>query len=327
MKHESHYKMFIFLPLTALFGVFFAFYGFAFFGKMHYMSVEFPTYLHTKLTTQSAQKIDILVLGDSRAKAGFIPQGANHLNLAIGGSTPFDGYHTLKRFLAHNAPPKALILSYIPAHYFGIGTFWDRAVKFGFIDFIEFSELLNNARNLGECALFGKCYKIKFFYYHLNYENFNAEIFNTFKQKTWQESRFMANKKAWEYLEAKRGHFFYGRANGTSGEFMEVAMKSFAPNALHKFYLQKIANLAKAHNIAVFHYQMPFNKSSFNALDLGFVREYNVFLDSMEANYGIVALNRIWEMPDSAFGDPSHLFSGAEEVTRDILEKLRQKGF
>lgn len=319
----KNYKIAVFIMSFALFGVgylcVFGLFGFVFFGKMHYMNVEFPTYLHTKITAQSPQNAEILVLGDSRAKAGFIPQSKKHLNLAIGGSMPFDGYHTLKRYLKHNKAPKILILSYMGEHYFGLGTFWERSMKFGFINFFEFSELIENARNLGQCGLFGKCQKIEFFKYHLNFENFNAEIYNAFAEKT----RFETNKKALDYLQKTNGHFWYGRAQSASGLNSEASwMKSFKVDALSDFYLHKIADLAKAHNIAIFHYQMPFNQSSIDKLDPKFKSEYNAFLNSMWQNYGIYSLNEIHAFPDSDFGDPSHLYNGANKSTADILQKI-----
>lgn len=68
---------------------------------------------------------------------------------------------------------------------------------------------------------------------------------------------------------------------------------------------------------------MPFNQSSFEALDLRFVREYNAFLDSMQDKYEIVSLNHIWALPNSDFGDSSHLFNGASKTTKDILGKIK----
>lgn len=297
---------------------------FMLFGKIMYMNVEYPTYKDVQIKTAQTHNAEILMLGDSRAKTGFIPQH-NSLNLAIGGTTPLSGYYTLKRYLAHNAPPKMLILSYMSLHYAGVGTFWDRAIKFDYLGFREFDEIMKNARNLGQCALFGidskRCRWYYFFIYKINIRNFNAEIYNAWRDMR-KSNRHKNNKHIMDSLAHNGGHFFYGRAKESKGLNDEARLKNFAINPLIDLYLRKIVDLAKAHNIAVFHYQMPFNQSSFEALDLRFVREYNAFLDSMYDKYEIASLNHIWALPNSDFGDPSHLFNGAPKTTKDILGKI-----
>ena len=298
-------------------------------GKIIYMNIEYPTYKDVQIKTAQTHNAEILIIGDSRAKAGFIPQNDSHLNLAIGGTTPLSGYYTLKRYLAHNAPPKMLILSYMSLHYSGVGTFWDRAIKFDYLGFMDFVWIMKNARNLGQCGIFGnnkkRCKWYYFFRYKTKLKNFNAEIYNALVDYKHNHSRYKNNKHIMDSLAKNGGHFFYGRAKESKELNSEVEFKAFAINPLIDLYLHKIADLAKAHNIIVFHYQMPFNQSSFDSLHLRFANEYNAFLDSMNDKYGIISLNHIWALPNSDFGDPSHLFNGAPKTTKDILEKANIK--
>lgn len=327
MKSMQQYKFsaffMVFVPL--IFSIIFII--FMLFGKMVYMNVEYPTYKDVQLKTTQIHNTEILILGDSRAKAGFILQHNSHLNLAIGGTTPLSGYYTLKRYLAHNAPPKILILSYMSLHYMQEDTFWERAIKFDYLDFGEFVEIMENARSLGQYKIFGndskQCKWHYFFTYKINPRNFLAEIYNTLQEWTLYYSRYKNNKHIMDSLAQNGGHFFYGRAKESKELNEEAKLKGFTLNPLYDLYLRKIMDLAKAHNIIVFHYQMPFNQSSFEALDLGFVREYNAFLDSMQDKYGIISLNHIWALPNSDFGDSSHLFNGALKTTKDILDKIK----
>lgn len=303
------------------------FVAFMLFGKIVYMNVEYPTYKDVQIKTTQTHNADILILGDSRAKAGFMPQDKSQLNLSIGGITPIGGYYTLKRYLAYNAPPKFLILSYMSVHYSKDRHFWDRAIKFDYLEFDEFVEIMENARNLGQCKVFGndseKCKWYYFFKYKIQIKNFNAEMYNAWQEWKLYYSRYKNNMEIMDLLSKSGGHFFYGYNNRSKGLNQEVKFKEFTINPLIDLYLHKIMDLAKAHNIIVFHYQMPFNQSSFDSLDLRFVREYNAFLDSMQGKYEIVSLNHIWALPNSDFGDSSHLFNGAPKTTKDILEQIK----
>lgn len=321
------YKFFALFMVLTPFIVITLFVAFMLFGKIVYMNIEYPTYKDVQIKTAQRHNAKILILGDSRAKAGFIPQNDSHLNLAIGGTTPLSGYYTLKRYLAHNAPPKILILSYMSLHYMQEDTFWVRAIKFDYLGFREFDEIMQNARNLGQCKLFSndskQCKWHYFFTYKMDLKNFNAEIYNAWRDYRHNHSRYKNNKHIIDSLAQNGGHFFYGRAKESKGLNEETKFKEFTINPLIDLYLRKIMDLAKAHNIIVFHYQMPFNQSSFEALDLRFVREYNAFLDSMQDKYEIISLNNIWALPNSDFGDSSHLFNGAPKTTKDILGKIK----
>ena len=301
------------------------FWAFVVFGKMVYMNVEYPTYKDAQLKTRQNHNAQIIMLGDSRLKAGFIPQDSTQLNLSIGGITPISAYYTLKQYLAHNASPKALILSFMGEHYMREREFWERAIKFDFLDFGEFSEIIENARKVGQCKVInqnGKCKKYYFFKYKMQLQNYTAEIYNALIYWRVWRSRYARNMQVMSDLAQNGGHFFYGKWHESNGLNFETELKGFALNPLYDLYLQKIANLAVAHNIALFHYQMPFNEASFNALDSRFTVEYNAFLDSMQSKYGLISLNRIWALPNSDFGDPNHLYKGARKVTADILDKI-----
>ena len=48
------------------------------------------------------ENIELIVIGDSRAKAAFIPSELpeiNSFNLSLGGATPVEGYYILKKYL------------------------------------------------------------------------------------------------------------------------------------------------------------------------------------------------------------------------------------
>lgn len=66
----------------------------------------------SKKTLQS-NNVDVVFVGNSRAKLGFIPNefsGYTSVNLGVGGSTPIICFYSLKRYLENNKPTKLIIL-------------------------------------------------------------------------------------------------------------------------------------------------------------------------------------------------------------------------
>ena len=322
-NRHKFYTLLMLVPFGLCVLYYAAFFGFVLGAKAHYMHPsEYPTYVDVGRKAQQPHNADLLVLGDSRAKAGFVPQNAKQLNLAIGGTTAIESYYTFKRYLVRNKPPKVLILSYMSVHFRGADTFWERAVKFDFLKFNEFKEVAQNAKKLGECGVLGKCEVADFIKYKADIKNFSAEIYNAWQEFKGGNPRYKRYLQVMDELDKNGGHYFYGRNLGASDDNYEVSQSDFKANALILLYVRKIAELAAMNGMQVFHYQMPFNQSSFDKLNAGFVRDYNGFLASLQS-LGIKPLNFIWGLPDSDFGDPSHLYRGAEKTTRDILEKIK----
>lgn len=322
-NRHKFYTLLMLVPFGLCVLYYAAFFGFVLGAKAYYMHPsEYPTYVDVGRKAQQPHNADLLMLGDSRAKAGFAPQNAKQLNLAIGGTTAIEGYYTFKRYLAHNKPPKVLILSYNTQHHAGFTTFWHRSIKFDFLNFNEIKDLVKNAKKLDECDIVGKCEVWDFVKYKLDIKNFSAEMYNAWQEFKDGNSRYKRYLQVMDELGKNGGHYFYGRNLGASDDNYEVSQSDFKANALILLYVRKIAELAAMNGVQVFHYQMPFNQSSFDKLNAGFVRDYNGFLASLQS-LGIKPLNFIWGLPDSDFGDPSHLYRGAEKTTRDILEKIK----
>lgn len=304
-------------------------YCLVFFGQIFYMYIEYPQYTHQKQKTAQTHNVDIVIIGNSRAKSGFIPneiKDSSSINLGVGGSSPIIGFYTLKRYLENNKPPKVVVLSYSadflidPAEYF-----WQGGVKTKFLDFNEIFSVLEKARELKDCMPFeksgGGCEKIDVYKYFLDLRNFGEEL--TTINITLR--RYRTNKQILIELDESKGHFYYGREKAANGNFSEVSLKDFSVSPLVSYYLHEIASLAKQHGIIVAMYAMPINIHSFQHLNSRFLQNYNNFYDTLQTQYGIVALNKLYAMPNEAFGDHSHLYAGAKEVTWDIYDKLIAK--
>ena len=77
---------------------------------MAYMDVEYAMYKQQKdYISKNHDTNRVLILGDSRAKASFMPDvlGEDVYNISLGGISPVESYYMLKEYLENHAGPPA----------------------------------------------------------------------------------------------------------------------------------------------------------------------------------------------------------------------------
>ncbi len=316
------------LSLSIIIAIYICYMAFAHLFMMKYMNFEYPTFEATKTLSQTETYHDLVVLGDSRAKAGFIPnkvKSFSSINLALGGGTPIEGYYTLKRYLDKNKPPKALLLSYTPStHYGGSDTFWERAMKFRYIHISDYIEIERYASNLKKMQK-----KLHMEYERITYVNF-IKLFVYFKVYHSEISTFFRkdrddNVKILSEVIASKGHVFYGTNEKGSSELAgEHRAEKFIFDDLNFIYLNKIISLANKKSIQIFFYSMPNNKATFLKLNPKYKSDYTNFIKKYCLENSCINLNTFWSLDDKYFGDSSHVYGGANITTDDIEEKLQQ---
>ena len=118
----------------------------------NWSSSSFSITNNIKNHIESVKNNEILIIGDSRAVAGFNPKiiDSNKVyNLNIGGATPITGYFTLKKLLNSGKTPKLLIVSYAPFHLIEDDSY-PRIIKEDFLNFNEISRCV--------CTTLRRCY-------------------------------------------------------------------------------------------------------------------------------------------------------------------------
>ncbi len=293
--------------------------------KMLYMNAEYPMWVNVKnrMNSSIANGFNFIYIGDSRAKAGFIPSkfdtdSVNSINLALGGSTPIEGYYTLRNYLSHNHTPEYLLMSYAPFHISQQDTYWQRTAKFNFLEDKDYSDIQEVTLALNDKTTLGVKDK------YLNYKTLVGKYLSDFLRGISQQ-RWLSNNHVLKYLETSKGHYYFGKKLGATGLNSEAKTTSFKPSKLINYYLEKTIKLAKENRIKVFWYTMPFNESSFNATPATFRKEYNQFIENLQDKYGITVLNSLYHLKNTKFSDPSHLYMGINEVTKDIKIKFHNK--
>lgn len=93
---------------------------------------------HNKMIDISKSKINIIV-GDSRAEFGLIDPKLSFTNLSLGGSTPFEGYLTVRKVLNQGTKIDSIIISYGPLLVHTQLTYFSRTKYYDLFD-DEFSK-------------------------------------------------------------------------------------------------------------------------------------------------------------------------------------------
>ena len=287
--------------------------------KMYYMDAEYPMWLEVKqiVNTKTDIKFDLIVLGDSRAKAGFIPNQLpiKSFNLSLGGATPIEGYYTLKKYLANNPAPEKLVLSYTAIHLGHKTYYWSRTAPFGFLDDDEYKEIETLADKFKEEPIM-KAEKS-----YMDFK-FPKAYGNSFKNgiigRRWQQ-----NKIVFLECELAHGHHYFGTSQVSNGLNNESKRKKFINSELHDYYLKRLLKLASMHNIKLYFYIMPYNESSFKHTTKQYITDYANDIKNLSLKYNIKMCDKPFYMSNDNFGDPSHLYKGAKKSTSFIFECIQ----
>jgi hypothetical protein len=311
------HRKFIVLTFIITAGLYLLYSYFVLNHKMLYMDREYPMWEYTKnvINTKSTQKYDLLAIGDSRVKAGFIPVNnnkTNSLNLSLGGGTPMEGYYTLKKYLKNNPAPNKLILSYVSGHLTSFSNYWKRTVPFEFVTLEEHKEIMVLAKEYNELAITSVSKE----YIDYSFPNTYASNF----KNGLLGARWITNKSVLELVEMSRGQHFFGTNNFSNGLSGDAYRKSFIASRFHTYYLTELIKLANDHNTAVYFYYMPHNESSFNKLDVKTMAAYTNFIFKLSKENSMKICNDLFYMTNDNFGDPSHLYLGAEKNTKMMYQ-------
>ena len=121
---------------------------------MWYMDGEYAMYKQQKdYITGNGEYNRVLIMGDSRTKAGFIPDELSNdcYNLALGGTTPIEGYYALKEYLEYHPAPEYVVMAYAPMHYMDVDALWTRNIYFHVMNPEDAGELFLIAAEYEDC--------------------------------------------------------------------------------------------------------------------------------------------------------------------------------
>lgn len=286
-----------------------------------YMDEEYPSWKYQRDTAIRGASFDTLILGDSTAKAGLIPDmlGKNVINLSMGGSTPIEIYYTLERYLDNHDAPDTAFIMFTPYHYSFLDTFWQRTMYFNYLDIPESIEVLHNANIVSENAILTDGYLLDCISYRLRLPNkYLPAMYNS-----GFVGRYNTNSELYNAIAANRGHYYFGTADGCSDHNYESNYTALNLSPMVDLYLRKLLDLCAENNISVVLEQAPMNTSSYVSLDPVYVKEYSDYMNLLKTDYPAITIDTIIACyEDDYFGDASHLNEkGANRFTQEMLDE------
>ncbi|MBR1691841.1 MAG: hypothetical protein IJ711_03580, partial [Lachnospiraceae bacterium] len=295
--------------------------------QMYYMDDEYAMYRQQRdyclgKNGDNGDEPELLILGDSRAKAGLVPEvlSPHSYNLALGGATPIEGYYSLKEYLAHHKKPKTLLLAYAPMHYMDVDTLWTRTVYFHNMSKSDFFEIMENAKQ------YEKTDRIRMDHYvseYYMYELYMPNKYATALKNSGFVFRHQRTLAKYAEMEANRGHTLYGTEAYSSGVNGEAHETDFVSSDIIDAYVDKLLDLCSRESIAVVVEQLPMNETSYGILQPEFKSHYKEYMLGLAERYPEVTVNPSLYCYDNAyFGDADHLnAAGCEVFTQYIKEK------
>ncbi len=269
-----------------------------------------------------------IILGDSRGTASIVPTalGKSYINLSIPGSNFFEGYLTLKKRVKFCKVDTVLCVYGID---FYEATKWTdiRTIPFQLpttaelhdLIFLEYKnkQLINEKNKLNTPRLLYKqaIRQLKYFHFPLCYANgFKT---NFYKLITHQKGSYELQK-----YYAQLGYYQFGTKSQDST--VSKLGKRFTPNRVNLSYLDSLFSLCTKNKICLYLIIPPINQATANSSsNQSYLKEAGTFLSTKYSNS---LLSGIQEMPNTNFGDPTHLNKeGAEFFSKKIKNCISSK--
>lgn len=275
---------------------------------MWYMDEEYAMYRQQKdYVTKNQDANRVLIIGDSRTKAGFIPDELSDscYNLALGGTTPIEGYYTLKEYLEHHPAPECVVIAYAPMHYMDVDALWTRNIYFHVMNREDTAELFQIAAGCqnNENILIEN-YRLEYAMYRFYMPN----KYCTALKNAAFIGRHGANVSKYRQMTLERGHNFFGLANGSGDVNGEAKEADFISSDVITIYMQKIFDLCSERGIRVVVEQLPMNETSRSILTEDFKSHYRQYMDELAiANPTVQIFGDFYMYPNDYFGDADHL--------------------
>jgi hypothetical protein len=254
------------------------------------------------------------ILGDSRAMAAINPceMSKNYYNFALGGSSFFEGYVTLKTLLKTNRID-TLILCYAPIHYEQTsGNLLNRTVVFDLLENKDIQDL-NNTELRFNASIEHK--KSSAEGWQTQTERYLRLWHFPFAFRSTILSNYQKNSSVLKYenevkkeLDQYRGHVYFGRAAWAYGVAEEARETSFVVSPVIHHYFDEISKLITNNNIKCFLVTPPMSKNTYNFAKPAYIQSYKRHIQYIKSHYPQLHVDTsLTVLSQFHFGDVSHV--------------------
>lgn len=317
-----------YFAVAALTGVFAfaAVWGWVLAMPLAFLEPEYASWRAKQMLVARCDLGDVLVLGDSRASVGIVPAllTAKTTNLAVGGGEAIEALSILTHALACPEQPKLVILSLDAVHFSRPDLFWERTMRFGFLNGAELADLRDASRVLNDYSVYEERHTDgipSWLRDRLYLGHFPPYYFASLAEGRllW---RWSYNATGLAAALAARGQYYFGTGEGSSVIAADGKLDAFRPLPILEHYFGRILSLLAARGIPCVFIAMPVNETTARAIRPAVRDGFAAWLAGFEARYpGFrVAGSVMRPWPDRFFGDGfSHLNpTGAERFSLSV---------
>jgi hypothetical protein len=296
-------------------------------APLAYLDPEYPYWRAKQILVADCDLGDILVLGDSRAAVGIVPSllPLRTTNLAVGGGKPVEAVAALRRVLACPVPPKRVLISLDAVHFMRPDLFWERSVRFGFLDRADLAEFAALSQETGDWSVHearqtdGLPPQVRAW---LHAVRFPGLYFNSLL-KGGILLRWRQNQAGLQAGLASRGQYFFGTGAGSDSVAVEASLTGFRPTPVLDRAFDLLLARLEAAGIPADFVSMPLNETTARATDPAVRAGFAAYLAAYAARYPrfriIGPVMPAW--PDRWFGDGfAHLNPAGAARFTDWLE-------
>ena len=304
------------------------------FFSMYYLDDEYAMYRQQKdyvtgqlntddvvetMAQTGSDDARIVILGDSRTKAGFKPSllWDGSYNLALGGGTPIEGYYSLKEYLQHHEAPETVVMAYAPMHYMDVDTLWTRSIYFHTLSEEDFWDLMARATEFEDTQnILIEDYELEYFMYKYYMPNKYA----TALKKSAFVMRHEKTSQKYDTMVEFKGYSTYGTADQSGDINGEAKVSDFTDSDILTWYLKETFALCRKQGIRVILEQTPMNETSYGILTPEFKEHYRSYMYNLSKEYPDVTIYPdFYCYPNNCFGDADHLNDHGVEVFDSFL--------
>ncbi|RCW90254.1 hypothetical protein [Winogradskyella arenosi] len=292
----------------------------------YYMDQSFSIFKYGKeLIEHNAFGVNTIIIGDSRAQAGFVPDSLTKttINGALLGSSPIEGYFQLEKLMKQGASIDTLIVSYGALHLMSSEYYFINSLRYSYLN-INDVNTIHNTFNYKNDA-FWEIHPSELSYFEQYTSRIKAYLIllkcPLYFQESITSSKFRRNKPNRSFysdLVKNKGYYLYGKDAFSNALNEETKEEDFIVNSTISTALKELFKLAQANNIHVVYVNMPYNKASYNQLSTAFINNYKNYMNSLKQEFPEVEFkSELFLLSNGYFGDASHLNrKGAIKMTQ-----------
>jgi hypothetical protein len=288
---------------------------------------------HMQAACAAHETPDVLILGDSRAVAGLSVNdmraaGIDADKFALGASGLFAGWSFLDRLTDCGVRPKNVVLAYGLVHLVDTGAIMDRTANFdgmrGPRSSFQYGVLADAEDRLSRRVTYKAVSILGTEGSGLDFVLLAPSIRRVLAEPTHALHNRADFVRERDNFTALNGDRYYGIDEAATELPQEKEQAETQVPRMNMVALERIAEMGRQYGFKVWFYMMPSTEMAMHGLDPRVIQKGENVLAGMPAD-GITPLNSLWSLPDSQFGDESHVNPrGRASVTADFLPRWQR---